>query len=421
MKRMFTKSKTKADILSMLDRMIAQHGDAMSIPMLRVDQSDHLKLYTCALATGFLQAMICRLPRSLENPEGIQRALVMKKVSEIEERLSSGPYGFPNAIVITLRCQDSPYITVAPLESRTSDSSGIVLLTVALHRYREHIAACAADEAGYLLAPEQELLGYMIDGHHRTEGAYAAGKLDYPFLTGVYLDLDLRKMAASFAEINCNQEKPSAIHTNAIRNLSGLMSDRENTAFDLMDELNGRAGLFHDRIKMFDGPRVNSSKMQKLLEHWLEINLQNGFNYTTFSARVEAIETYFSAWKACYPQAWDSSAHVLTKTMGIDILFDLYGLLSEFMRSSILAPGALPEREDFITAIHRCFFDLQEQDGAAFYLPKRLELDAQSGESIPLTWESSTFGGLSSGKGIHFLKGKLREMIALTRHSFPVH
>ena len=39
MKRMFTKSKTKADILSMLDRMIAQHGDAMSIPMLRVDQS----------------------------------------------------------------------------------------------------------------------------------------------------------------------------------------------------------------------------------------------------------------------------------------------------------------------------------------------------------------------------------------------
>ena len=86
MKRMFTKSKTKADILSMLDRMIAQHGDAMSIPMLRVDQSDHLKLYTCALTTGFLQAMICRLPRSLENPEGIQRALVMKKVSEIEER-----------------------------------------------------------------------------------------------------------------------------------------------------------------------------------------------------------------------------------------------------------------------------------------------------------------------------------------------
>ena len=63
MKRMFTKSKTKADILSMLDRMIAQHGDAMSIPMLRVDQSDHLKLYTCALTTGFLQAMICRSPQ----------------------------------------------------------------------------------------------------------------------------------------------------------------------------------------------------------------------------------------------------------------------------------------------------------------------------------------------------------------------
>ena len=246
MKRMLTKSKTKADILSMLDRISAQHGGAMSIPMLRVDQSDHLKLYTCALTTGFLQAMIYCLPRSLENFEGIQRALVMKKISGIEERLSSGPHGFPNAIVITLICQDSPYITVAPLESRTGDSSGIVLLTIALHRYREHIAACAADEAGYLLAPEQELLGYMIDGHHRTEGAYAAGKLDSPFLTGVYLDLDLRKMAASFAEINCNQEKPSAIHTNAIRNLSGLMSEKglyksytraeKQKAWDLLDQ-----------------------------------------------------------------------------------------------------------------------------------------------------------------------------------------
>ena len=38
MKRMLTKSKTKADILSMLDRISAQHGGAMSIPMLRVDQ-----------------------------------------------------------------------------------------------------------------------------------------------------------------------------------------------------------------------------------------------------------------------------------------------------------------------------------------------------------------------------------------------
>ena len=77
MKRMLTKSKTKADILSMLDRISAQHGGAMSIPMLRVDQSDHLKLYTCALTTGFLQAMIYCLPRSLENFEGILRARVM--------------------------------------------------------------------------------------------------------------------------------------------------------------------------------------------------------------------------------------------------------------------------------------------------------------------------------------------------------
>ena len=107
MKRMFTKSKTKADILSMLDRMIAQHGDAMSIPMLRVDQSDHLKLYTCALTTGFLQAMICRLPRSLETQRHSARS-GHEKVSEIEERLSSGPYAFPTPLLSPSDARTAP-------------------------------------------------------------------------------------------------------------------------------------------------------------------------------------------------------------------------------------------------------------------------------------------------------------------------
>lgn len=108
MKRMFTKSKTKADILSMLDRMIAQHGDAMSIPMLRVDQSDHLKLYTCALTTGFLQAMICRLPRSLENPEGIQRALVMKKSLKLRSASPAARMAFPTPLLSPSDARTAP-------------------------------------------------------------------------------------------------------------------------------------------------------------------------------------------------------------------------------------------------------------------------------------------------------------------------
>lgn len=424
MKRVTTKSKTKTELLAMTDTLRSMYGAEMNVPLIRVNQAEGVRLYTGSLPTAFLQAMICRLPRSLENPEGIQRALVMRKVNAIKERLMEGPYVFPNSIVITLKCQDSPYLTLTPLERQAGSPSDMAVLTVSLDRFRAHIAACAADENDYLLAPEEDLLGFMIDGHHRTEGAYEAGRLDYPFLTGVYLDLDNRNMAASFAEINCNQEKPSAVHTNAIRNLSGLMTDRENAAFDLMDELNSRDGLFHERIKMFDGPRprtlprayVSSSKMQKLLEHWLQEDFEHGFNYATFSARMEAIEAYFAAWRECYPEAWDSSAHVLTKTMGIDILFDLYGLLCEYMRSAGLSSGAHPVRQDFVTAIHQCFFQVADRDGAAVYLPKQIELDGQGGESIPLTWESSTFGGLSSGKGINFLKGRLRDIIADTRH-----
>lgn len=105
---MLTKSKTKADILSMLDRISAQHGGAMSIPMLRVDQSDHLKLYTCALTTGFLQAMIYCLPRSLENFEGIQRALVMKKSLELRSASPAARMAFPTPLLSPSYARTAP-------------------------------------------------------------------------------------------------------------------------------------------------------------------------------------------------------------------------------------------------------------------------------------------------------------------------
>ena len=46
MKRMLTKSKTKADILSMLDRISAQHGGAMSIPFFFFNDTATTEIYT---------------------------------------------------------------------------------------------------------------------------------------------------------------------------------------------------------------------------------------------------------------------------------------------------------------------------------------------------------------------------------------
>ncbi|WP_343210102.1 DGQHR domain-containing protein [Anaerolentibacter hominis] len=424
MKKDLTKSKNKQDILDMVDHLIEQNGEVMSVPMIRINQNDRRKLYTCKLTTCFLQALICRLPRNLENPEGIQRALVTKKVSEIQEHLMQGNYGFPNAIVVTLKCNESSFLNLSPLESANNGEEAVAVLTISLRKFRTFLTSCETDEDGYLLSPEKVLLGYMIDGHHRTEGAYVAEQMDYPFPASVYLDLDLRKMAEAFAGINCYQEKPSAIHTNAMRNLSGLMTEEENTAFSLMNDLNSNSGAFYERIKMFDGPRnkslprayVSASKMQSLLEKWLRANVENGFNYSTFSQKAEAIQIYFNAWKMCYPEAWDSSRHVLTKTMGIDILFDLYGILCEFLRSVVLERNVLPDEKDFAEAIHRCFFTVADEEGSAVYQPKSILLDTQSGESIPLNWESATFGALSSGKGINFLKTQLHKMIGITRH-----
>ena len=424
MKKDLSKSKTLQDILNMLDHLAEQNGDTMSIPMIRVNQNDRRKLYTGSLTTCFLQAVICRLPRNLENPEGIQRALITKKVSEIQDHLSNGNYGFPNAIVITLKCTDNPYLSLSPLESSTIWEGNTVVLTFYIKKYRDSLATCETDESGYLISPEKVLLGYMIDGHHRTEGAFVANQMDYPFPTSVYLDLDLRKMAEAFSGINCYQEKPSAIHTNAMRNLSGLMTENENTAFNIMNELNSKLGVFYNRIKMFDGTRektlprayVNASKMQMLLEKWLITNINQGFNYRCFSQQIDAIQVYFCAWKTCYSDAWDSSHHVITKAMGIDILFYLYGPLCEFLRSVVLDKTALPNERDFVKAIHMCFFDSVDQDNNTIFQPKRIVIDPLSNESLLLNWESASFGPLSSGKGIGLLKTKLYNQIGLTRN-----
>ncbi len=418
MKKNLAKSKKREDILAMLDHLIQYHGETMAIPMIRVDQQDGRILYTCCLSTGFLQAMICRLPRNLENPEGIQRALVTKKVSEIERHLSTERYGMPNAIVITLKCAGSRFLSLSPLDSRMGRDGAVSVLTVALQAFRDYLACCEVDADGYLTAPEKDLLGFMIDGHHRTEGAYVANKLDYLFSTSVYLDLDLRKMAEAFAGINCYQEKPSAIHTNAMRNLSGLMTEEENTAFSIMSDLNSQPGLFQEHIKMYDGPResglprayVNASKMQLLLRNWIDDNRTYGFRCNTLSQQEEAIQTYFAAWKTCYPDAWDNSKYVLTKAMGLDILFDLYGPLCNCLLREPLPEGGRPREEDFIRVIRRCFFQVEDENGTAVYRPKNIALD-ESGESVPLNWDSSLFGSLSSGKGIGLLKKLLRREI----------
>ena len=404
------KSKTKAELVHLLDVMMQHYGDQFRTAMCPVDQANGLTLFTAALPVSLLHAAICRLPRSLENPEGIQRAFVPRKVNQIkdifqaslEERSDKGA-DFPGAVVITLKTS-SPLVAISP----PAVQGDAAKLQIELRAFRDHIRALDTDADGYLLKPEKDMLGFMIDGHHRTEGAYEAGCLSFQFPTTIYADLNLKKMAGSFAGINCYQEKPSAIHTNAIRNLSGLMTNTENDAFLLMTTLNDGDTILHERIKMYDGPRdkrlprtfINSSKLQKLLENWLEDIQQIGFTYRNINEKLSALDTYFRAWKQCYPDAWDNTNYVLTKTMGMDILFALYPKLCTLLRTDILAPGQPLDLDAFVTAIHRCFFRTEGMT----YAPKEITLDPIENICVPLDWSSASFGSLSNGKGINQLK-----------------
>jgi len=379
------------------------------------DDGAPLKQYGTYLSTALLQACVCRLPRTEQDPDGIQRALITQKVSKIKNDFSEGKIHHPDgSVTITFRSSTNhvapvPYVTVSPaLLDKPGCQSSCVWLSIDLNQYRQALASAKTNQDGFLTEPEKVMPGIMIDGHHRTEGATLSGHKEFNHHVTIYLNIRKRDTYAIFHRINSNQDHPSSLHTAAMKRAAGLLSDDELNASELVSIM-AEQGLFCQHIRMFDGPRskdlprayINGNMLEKLLLAWLEANRNCYYKCTDQRDTLENLEAYFSAWKEVYPHAWDEKDHVLTKSMGITLMFRLYASLCNYI--NITTPGGGQRlRQDMVSkALLECFFD----EGSF--------IEISVGDStLPLDWSSANFGSLSSGKGINQLSGILSKIIS---------
>ena len=404
------KTKQKDEILRLIDMQILFSTDEtktyVDFDLVEVKQNSSAKLYTTAMACSFAFSLICRLPRTMQNPEGIQRALKTSKITSIASKHALS-YTSPNSIVLNFNTENVPNI----IEIIGSKDNKVKKLRINLKEYRKHIEACEINEDGYLKDPEKQMLGFLIDAHHRTEGAYKAKNLDYEFVTSVYIDLSKELMAKVFADINQYQEKPSSTHTLAIRYMAGLLADKDSESYQIINYLNDNNTVFHNRINTYDGNRskelptafIKGESFHKLLTN----NFVNILSRYDLEGKAKIINYYFEAWKDIYPNAWDNTHHVLTKSMGISIVSKIFEKINNAVL--IRGDGSLT-KEGYKDIIRKCFF--ANNKPIEIKVSSRKLDDNQVEESyITLNWESESFGSYSSGKGINSITNELMSKI----------
>lgn len=396
-------SKTREELLIIIDNLKESHGEELKIPMFHLNQSNGYDMYVSKMTIGASYSLLRRIPRDYDNPEGIQRALKDKKVSSITAAALSDKEKFssPNAVVLSLKGKDSKFSKIV----NDLNNSELAYYIINLNDYYEFVSDAQVDEDNYLLNEGEVFLGTLIDGHHRTAGLLEAQKFNFEVPVTIYIDIPHKDTARVFSGINENQEKPSPVHTLAMQAIAGTLARNLERANQIMNKLNAQDdSILKDRIKAIDGKRpkelpkyyITSSTFVKLLDKYV-MDLVVGLNS---DEQTRILNNYFLAWSNVFPEAWnDTSNHVLVKSMGFQIMIRLFERIYE----AVYHVGVIEVEvfEEFI----------RDTIGSGAILT----LDDE--QVYPINWESSIYGAYSSGKGINAISTALSRHISRTRRN----
>lgn len=381
-------TRSKEDYGELLTATIQRVGPKLVLKGFELDQQlDTERMVNVPMRTDECHLLLQRLPRDYNNPEGIQRAYKLAKIDEIAEESRNKPnYTAPGSIVGALDIDSRPWVKVTFQHDRS------VYIEVDLQKMQRNFEVAASSTN---FREEDFKIGYMIDAHHRTEGHLQAGRQGLEMASVLYVGLKPKDMARIFTGVNQKQEKPSPVHVLAMREMAGLLEGDEETALEIIKQMEDDASsVLHRRIKVIDGKRprdyprtyVNMSAFTKFLQSDVIPNISS----QTLAERTDAIENYFQAWSRVFPDAWqDEKDHVLVKSMGFSIICGLFKSINSM--TQVLANRVLPSSSDYEQTIRY----LQE-----------VQIPINS-ITMPLDWTSTKFGGLSSGKGINFLKATI--------------
>lgn len=400
-------SKTKTEHITLLNGLINRYGDTYEMILQKINQGNNFSIFTGKMSVDATFTLIKRLPRDYENLNGVQRALKLPKINSIKKLATDDPaiYSQPNAVVISLdkpNSSDDSIVTINAIHNFPE----MLVYKVNLKRMLELVKESEVDGQGYIINEKELFLGTLIDAHHRLEGLFAAGRFDFEVPVTVYLDLPRPEIYRVFININKYQDKPSNVHTLAIEQEAGIFADEADQAVRIINLLNTdmdnpnlelgmdekskhqpQWSILFDRIKTVDAKR--SSKARKIYvtnSTFDKLIKDNVFDVVSkelsVNRKAEILNDYFIAWSKCFPVAWkDSKNHVLVKSMGFQIMMKLFPSIY-----SPLSNGKVPSQQEFIDFIERTL-----SNGEPLVL---------GDVPVMIKWDSETFGGYSSGKGI---------------------
>ena len=394
-------SLKRSDLLVLIKNIRTRHGERFKMMLVKLKQGNGYDMASSQLTVDATFAFLRRIPRDYDNPEGIQRALKDAKVNNIEKiaREDEERFSSPNAIVLSL-ISEHGYVSI--VHDQTNEN--IRYYVIDMRAYEQVVAEAQVDSGGYLV-DERIFPGVIIDGHHRTEGLRLATKHDMGLPVTAYLDLPSKDMAKVFSDINVYQEKPSTVHSLAMKALSGTLSGREESAHGIVKLLNENDwSILYNRVKDIDGPRpkdrpksyVTNSTFVKLIEGYVLDTIPDELSMIR---KAQILDDYFRAWSEVHPIAWkDERSHVLVKSMGFQIMLRVFDKIY-----TMAGNDGIPSKQGFKT--------FQE-----VYVHPKETLTVHDKE-LTLDWNSGDYGGYSSGKGINDIVAALQKHIANKHYS----
>ncbi|MBD8590400.1 DGQHR domain-containing protein [Peribacillus simplex] len=390
-------SKTQKELLVLIKELKNRCGDELKIRLIKLEQQNEYLMFSGKMAIDATYALLRRIPRDYDNPEGIQRALKESKVNNIVKIATedSQRYSSPNAVVLTL----STEVEYASFEYHPDDKE-MAYYKVDLNGLYSVIENAETDEDGFILDESDKFAGTLIDGHHRTAGQFEAGKMDFECPVTVYINLPKQAMAKVFADINQYQEKPSAVHTLAMKAIAGTLSSQEETANNISNLLNTEDwSILYQRIKDIDGkrpkgflkPYVTNATFEKLIQQQVLYHLPSEMS---IPRKARLLNDYFAAWSEVFDVAWqDDKTHVLVKSMGFQIMLRLFNVI----HTKVSISGN-PTKNDY-----KEFLQVNLKNSNEFKVGEQI---------LPLDWSSEFFGSYSSGKGINAITHSLTQHIS---------
>lgn len=386
-------SKDRDELVAIVDQLIRREGETWKIPLIEINQRQGYKMFTTSIPVDASHLLFRRIPRDYDDPEGIQRALKEKKIKSIEKLMrEDNRYTSPNSVVANLILDGHEWGFKI---EQDHNNSKIYYMNIELVAIKTRLEEAAVDPEGFIIDEDKVMLGFLIDAHHRTEGIYQSNIMAFELTTTLYLELPKVDMSKVFVDINHYQEKPSQIHTLAMRALSGTLTNIEEKAHNILNILNGESwSILNERIKVFDGRRpkylpkayVSSSTFHKLLRQQVIKHLKDDLNIFN---QAKLINDYFTAWSYVFPDAWkDEKKHVLVKSMGFQIMMRLFSKIHS--NAMVMTQGNTPNVNIYRTVIEKALGGNQT-----------IEIgDGHDKIKLPINWSSEHYGGFSSGKGI---------------------